>query len=239
MFCRFALFSITLLSCLHAEVIDRVVAIVKGEPILQSDLKKNQTLDDLIDAELIEQEAKKLGLLPSESELSQASENVRKQNRLTPLAFEEALKSQGMTIASYRAQMRQQIIKSRIIQNKIKSRITPTTQTSFQVEAEQAIFASKKDAEAAIRAKKIDFKSIGTVSKDDLLPDIAKVVFSLKEGETSRPLESPQGFRVFKVTKRVEIPLEKVDKQRYEQEIENAYKRYVTELRASAYIERK
>jgi hypothetical protein len=41
------------------------------------------------------------------------------------------------------------------------------------------------------------------------------------------------------VKKRFEIPLEKVDRQRYEQELETAFKRYVKELRASAYIERK
>lgn len=224
----------------HTEVIDRIVAIVNKEPILISQVKPQLDLETLIDDALIAQEIKKLGLEVSESEIDGTISNLMQQNKLTPANFEAALKeNNGMNLAEYRAYLRKQFYKRNLIQNKVKSRVSTKTGAEIRVQAEQAIFKTEAEAREAIKTKTVQFVDLGTISKTDLIPAFSKVVFSLKEGETSKPLKSPQGFIVIKVKKRFEIPLEKVDRQRYEQELETAFKRYVKELRASAYIERK
>lgn len=224
----------------HAEVIDRIVAIVNKEPILSSQVKPKLDLETLIDDALISQEIKKLDLEVSESEIDSTISNLMQQNKLTPSNFEAALQeSNGMNLAQYRAYLRKQFYKRNLIQNKVKSRVSAKTGAEIRVQAEQAVFKTEAEAREATKTKTAQFVDLGTISKTDLIPAFSKVVFSLKEGETSKPLKSPQGFIVIKVKKRFEIPLEKVDRQRYEQELETAFKRYVKELRASAYIERK
>ncbi|MEI6790878.1 MAG: peptidyl-prolyl cis-trans isomerase [Myxococcaceae bacterium] len=227
------------LSLEAAEVIDKVVAIVNKEPVLLSQNKPGHDLETLIDEVLIAQEIKKLGLEVSESELELTIQNVMKQHSLTPPAFEAALKTQGLTLPEYRESLKQQMYKMRLIQSKVKNRVSAKAGSEMRLRAEQAVFATKEEAQKALEKQNADFKDLGMISKSDLRDSLAQVVFSLKEGETSKPLESPQGFVLIKVKKRFEIPLEKVDKQRYEQELETAFKRYVKELRASAYIERK
>ena len=224
---------------LQAEVVDKIIAIVGKEPILKSQIKPGTDIEDLIDNALIAQEIKKLGLDVSEAELDLTVQNVMKQNSLTPQTFELALKSQGLTVPEYRESLKKQMYKARLIQNKVKNRVSVKTGSEVHMQVEQAIFKTKAEASAALKDAQIKFQDLGTISKNDLLDSISKIVFSLKEGETSKPIDSPQGFILIRVKKIFEIPLEKVDKQRYEAELETAFKRYVKELRASAYIERK
>ncbi len=224
----------------HAEVIDKIIAIVNKEPILASQINPRADLETLIDDVLIALEIKKLGLDVSDTEIDLTVSNLMKQHNLTPANFETALKeSNGMTLTEYREFLRKQLFKRNLIQNKVKSRISAQAGSEIRVEAEQAEFKTQAEALEALKNNTVVFQDLGTISKKDLLPEFAKVVFALKEGETSRPMKSSQGFIVIKVRKRFEIPLEKVDKQRYDQELETAFKRYVKELRASAYIERK
>ncbi|MEI6805435.1 MAG: SurA N-terminal domain-containing protein [Myxococcaceae bacterium] len=224
----------------HAEIIDRIVAIVNKEPILSSQVKPGHDIETLIDDAVIAQEIRKLGLDPSESEIDSAISNIMTQNKMTPTTFEAALKeNNGMNMPEYREFLRKQFFKRNLIQNKVKNRISAKTGSEVRVQAEQAVFKTEPEALQASKDPHTVFQSLGTISKEDLVPAFAKTVFSLKEGETSKPLKSPQGFILIKVKKRFEIPLEKVDKQRYDQELETAFKRYVKELRASAYIERK
>lgn len=224
----------------HAKVTDRIVAIVNKEPILSSQVKPKLDLETLIDDALIAQEIKKLSLEVSEAEIDSKIASLMKENKLTPDTFEAAIKeSNGKNLLEYRAYLRKQFYKRNLIQNKVKSRVSAKTGTEVRVQAEQAVFKTEAEAKNALKNKTAEFLDLGTISKTDLIPALAKAVFSLKEGEISKPLKSKEGFIVIKVKKRFEIPLEKVDRQRYEQELETAFKRYVKELRASAYIERK
>ena len=224
---------------LQAEVVDKILAIVNQELILLSEVSPGHDLENLIDEEIIAQEIKKLNLGVSEAELDLTIKNIIKQNSLNPETFEIALKTQGMNLSGYRKSLRQQMHKARIIQNKVKHRVISKAGSETKLHLEQATFKTKAQAEEALKKTQVDFKDIGTISKGDWIDRMEKIVFSLKEGETSKPIESPQGFILIRVKKIFETPLEKVDKQGYEEEVETAFKRYVKELRASAYIERK
>jgi parvulin-like peptidyl-prolyl isomerase len=163
-----------------------------------------------------------------------------KQNRLSSGQFVEALAKQGTPMPIYRQQLRNQMIKARLIQSKVKPKIAQSSLSQTKLEAEQASFDSSEEAEEALKnPKTIQFESMGKVSAGDLLPEVSKPLFSLKEGQISKPIKSSRGYLLFRVIKRIEIPLDAPGKGRYETEVENAYKRYVKELRANAYIERK
>jgi parvulin-like peptidyl-prolyl isomerase len=225
---------------LNAKKVDGIVAIVNQEPILKSQLRPGTDLESLIDDELVKQEAKKLGLFPSESDLEQSIQGIMKQNRLSSGQFVEALAKQGTPMPIYRQQLRNQMIKARLIQSKVKPKIAQSSLSQTKLEAEQASFDSSEEAEEALKnPKTIQFESMGKVSAGDLLPEVSKPLFSLKEGQISKPIKSSRGYLLFRVIKRIEIPLDAPGKGRYETEVENAYKRYVKELRANAYIERK
>ena len=224
----------------YAEIIDRMVAIVNKEPILASQIKPKSDLETLIDDTLIAQEIKKLGLEVSETEIDSTLATLMQQHKLTPENFEAALKeSNGMNLAEYRDYLRKQFYKRNLIQQKVKNRVSAKTGTEVRVQAEQATFTTEAEAESAIKHKTLPWVDLGTISQSDLAPAFAKVVFSLKEGEISKPLKSENSFIVIKVKKIFETPLEKVDKQGYENKLETAFLSYVEKLRASAYIERK
>ena len=98
----------------HAEVIERVAAVVNDHAILLSDLRRKaapfleqalsdaksaserqsrletiyqRLLDQLVDEELVEQAARKMHVTVNESEVDQAIDNVRRQNNLDEQAF--------------------------------------------------------------------------------------------------------------------------------------------------------
>ncbi|MBH1988760.1 MAG: SurA N-terminal domain-containing protein [Myxococcaceae bacterium] len=232
---RFLFFAI--LTSAHAEILDRPLAMVNGEPILQSEVSEPSDLDSAIDSVLMNQELKKSRLEPSEREIESAVQSILSQNRITFSHFEQMLKENGMTLLQYREVIRNSLKKRNLIQSKIKPRLRLPPE--IRVDADQATFSSLAEANFAISTNSVLFRSIGEISRKDLKPTLARVVFGLKVGQISRPLPTENGFVVYKVSKRIEIPLEKINPGRYEQEIEMAFKRHLKELRASAYIERK
>lgn len=135
---------------LRAEVIDRVMAVVNGKVITLSELtereaplvkqaaetfsgaEKDKRLaeirkkvsDSLIEDLLLEQEAEKLGLKVSERDIDDAIEDVKKQNSLDDEGLKVALKKEGLTYEGYRAQIKKQIEKSRVIGQQVRSKVS-------------------------------------------------------------------------------------------------------------------
>lgn len=137
----------------HAEVIERVVAVVDDNAILLSELRRRaapflqqalqsagsetdrrlrtkelykQLLEQLVDEELVEQAAKKGTLTVTSLEIDSAIENVRKQNKLEAAQFWEAVKNQGFTEAQYRQDVRKQLLRLKVINQKVRSRVSVT-----------------------------------------------------------------------------------------------------------------
>jgi peptidyl-prolyl cis-trans isomerase SurA len=133
----------------HAEVIERVVATVNDDAIFLSELRRRaapfleqviagadeaerksrikrlyeQFLKELVDDQLIEQTAHKMNVTVSSSDVEQAIENVRKQNSLDSAKFWEAVKGQGFTEKQYRADVRKQILRLKVTNQRVRSRI--------------------------------------------------------------------------------------------------------------------
>lgn len=137
-----------------AEVVDRIVAQVNDEVVSLSELSRamapyadkmavmgyseeqrrellrklrEDTLQKLIDQKLSDQEAKRLKLSVSAKELDAAIERVKNENKITDdEAFRKALAGEGLTPESYRTRLSEQLLRNKLINYEVKSKIVIT-----------------------------------------------------------------------------------------------------------------
>jgi peptidyl-prolyl cis-trans isomerase SurA len=131
-------------SLAYGEIIERIVAVVGEEPILMSSLKKALTvkndvellripkekqekaLNDLVERNLLEQKAKKLGISVPDKEVDEEVENVKRVNKITAEVLVEVLKREDITFEEYRETIRAQIIKAKVVNREVRSQIAVT-----------------------------------------------------------------------------------------------------------------
>jgi peptidyl-prolyl cis-trans isomerase SurA len=130
------------------KVIDRVVAVVNDEIILESELEqfaapqyrgpdpssgegkkawdelKRKVLDVLIDGKLMQAQAAELKLTVTPDEVDRAVEEVKKQNNLDDATFTQALKAQGFTMEAYRKGLKKQILELKVVSTAVRSRVS-------------------------------------------------------------------------------------------------------------------
>ncbi|MFH1626441.1 MAG: peptidylprolyl isomerase [Pseudomonadota bacterium] len=132
-----------------AETVDRVVAIVNDDIITLTELNdsvkiflndtmgvinfdreqtgpeeiKRKILNQLIDNKLIEQRAKKMGIVISQREIDTAIENIYKQNSISRQEFVEQLKSKGLSLEKYEERIKQGMERMKCFNYEIKSKI--------------------------------------------------------------------------------------------------------------------
>lgn len=125
-----------------APVIERVVALVDGKPILSSELRhraapeeralmardlpawrlaplRRQLLCDvlrrLVDERLVAEEARARGITVTEAEIDQAIEGVAAQQRWSRPELEAAVMAHGWTLAEYRRELASQLLEARLL----------------------------------------------------------------------------------------------------------------------------
>ncbi len=135
-----------------AFLVDRVIAVVNDDIILRSELMirvapligdlseisdeherdrrrakiTEQVLDDMINEELMVQAAVEAKLEVSAREVQNALEEIKKQNKLDDAGLKQALAMQGYTLASYKKDVRRQILRMRAINMLVRPRVTIT-----------------------------------------------------------------------------------------------------------------
>jgi peptidyl-prolyl cis-trans isomerase SurA len=134
-----------------ARTIDRIVAVVNDDIILDSELDqlvstqiamrreidpdstegkkaidelRHRALDSLIESQLMRQQAAEMKLSVTGEEVDRALEEVKRQNRLDDATFAEALKQQGFTLESYRKNLKKQILELKVVNTAVRSRIS-------------------------------------------------------------------------------------------------------------------
>ncbi|HKI50707.1 MAG TPA: SurA N-terminal domain-containing protein [Geothermobacteraceae bacterium] len=136
----------------QAEVVSKIAAVVNNEIITthQLDLKlteylasqaqgkiipteqmtamRHQLLDRLIEEELVQQKIKELKLSASDAEINEAITDVQRQNSITKEQLTLALQGQGLSFEAYRAKMRDQILRFKLIGREVQSKIDVTDQ---------------------------------------------------------------------------------------------------------------
>ena len=133
------------LTSVSAQVVSRVAAVVNKEIIsthqldqrLQEQLAKQQKqpspvqmgalrqelLSRMIEESLVQQRIAALNLTVSEEEIETALLDVQKKNQLSRNDLEDAVQSQGLDFADYRDNLRQQILRYKLIGEEVRSQI--------------------------------------------------------------------------------------------------------------------
>jgi peptidyl-prolyl cis-trans isomerase SurA len=97
-----------------------------GERKRRKDKLKSQVLDEMVNEELIIQAANESKLEVAAKEVQNALEEIKKQNSLDDNQLAEALRMQGYTMASYRHDVRRQILRMRAVNMLVRPRVTVT-----------------------------------------------------------------------------------------------------------------
>jgi peptidyl-prolyl cis-trans isomerase SurA len=142
-----AVITICLPVAAFAEVIDGIAAIVNDEPITtyevekeQSDLEKmleknpsaidpdkarlhETALDSIINKKLVAHKIKELDIKVSDEEVKQAIEDVKRQNNISQEALLAALNGQGISFEAYKAQLKEQLERLRLVSQEVRSKI--------------------------------------------------------------------------------------------------------------------
>ncbi|MGB8331812.1 MAG: SurA N-terminal domain-containing protein [Polyangiales bacterium] len=139
-------------SRVSADVVERVVATVNNEAIYLSDLRQravpflpqvadasteservsrlkelyDELLNFLIDEQLVRQMAKTSGIRVTDADVDNAIENLRLQNNMTEEQFKQALDAQGFSEAGYRQDLKRQLIRFKVMNERVRSRVNVT-----------------------------------------------------------------------------------------------------------------
>jgi len=135
-----------------ADVVERVVATVNNQAIFLSDLRGRavpflpqvaeapteterasrlkelyeELLTFLIDEKLIRQLADSSGIRVTDADVDNAIENLRLQNNMTEEQFAEALAAQGLGQAQYRKELKRQLVRLKVMNERVRSRVNVT-----------------------------------------------------------------------------------------------------------------
>ncbi|MBW2161166.1 MAG: SurA N-terminal domain-containing protein, partial [Deltaproteobacteria bacterium] len=143
---------VLMLNSASADVVERVVATVNNEAIFLSDLRKRAVpflpqiaeastetermsllkelyedlLTFLVDEQLIRQLAGSSGIRVTDADVDSAVENLRLQNNMTEEEFQKALESQGLSQTQYRRDLKRQLIRLKVMNERVRSRVNVT-----------------------------------------------------------------------------------------------------------------
>lgn len=137
----------------EVETVDRIVAVVNEEIITLYDLKRvfepyaknvkalkyskdqerqmlfkvrSDLLKELVDRKLADQEIKRNKLVVSDEEIDNTIEQLKSSRSFTDEQLRAGLAEQGVTLEDYRKEMKEQLLRSRLINVEVKSKIVVT-----------------------------------------------------------------------------------------------------------------
>ena len=165
----------------HVMSVDRVVAIVNDNIILNSELDARllpamadtdgitdpkerarritklttQILDEMINEELIVHAAEAVKIDVEATEVTSALEEIKKQNNLDDTQLAQALAQQGYTISGYKQDLRRQLMRMRAINQMVRPKVVVTDD---DVRARYDQMARRSEAINAVRLSHILIK---------------------------------------------------------------------------------
>ncbi len=214
----------------RAEIIDHYAARTDDRSSVPADRgqRNRATLDQLIDLNLIRQQAKKAGITVSQQELNQsyakfAEETKKNQNLDSSVDAQENFKKvlenfYGITPL----QFTQEILTIKLYQDKVRNQFftqvhVQTIVVRDEKQAQDVLARLKKGENFADLAKNfsIDLSSrdqggdFGWIQRGQLNnQDLENAVFNLKTGEiTEKPIKTDFGYHIMKVVERKDGPI--------------------------------
>ena len=142
-----------------AQVLNRIVATVDGEPITARELEQylararadlnapigpgeREALQALITEKLVEKEIIARKVSVDAEDIEHYVDRIREQNKISKEQLEEALKQQGVTMDAYRKQVKGEIEKIQLLNREIRGKVNVTPQ-----DVERYYEAHKKEYE--------------------------------------------------------------------------------------------
>jgi len=230
--------------------IDKIVAIVNSDVVTEQDLDvfmkvaevsledadvdaeaaRQLLIERLVEDHLILQEAKVQQLKVDEEAIDERIRNL-KFRAGSGVAFDQALRSQGLSLAELRAKLREQYLVYAVIQREVREKVmvTPREVTDYYQEhtsmfsvpesaVVDTVFVKDQETAAAVRealAKGESFDvvfekhsqraNLGSVRRGQLKKELEDFVFGLEPGVPSQPYAFDDGYYVF-VLRRIEAP---------------------------------
>lgn len=115
------------------QLLDRIIAVVNGRPVLESELilyqkfyripDRKKALEGLIDQILISQVAKRRGLNVSPEEVKKALEKLAERNGITVEELKKLFAKEGIAVVEVKDLIRRQILVARFIQLYIREKL--------------------------------------------------------------------------------------------------------------------
>jgi peptidyl-prolyl cis-trans isomerase SurA len=125
---------------------DRIVALVNNDVITLSELKaqlalvrrnqrgalppgptlERQVLDSMIELELLNQEARRVGLMVTEQEVDGVIERIKNDNKISDAQLRASLRQSNISYGDYRANLKTEILKEKVLYRNIVQRIVVT-----------------------------------------------------------------------------------------------------------------
>jgi peptidyl-prolyl cis-trans isomerase SurA len=184
-----------LVTAARAEVANRIVATIDGEPITAHELRRyvrerggdaaasSELLDALITDKLLEKEIKVQGISARDEEIDRYIEEIQQRNGMDKERFARALGSQGMTLEAYRAKVKNEIEKAQLVNREIRQRVNVSPEEigryydshrddyaiDERVKVRDIFFAVDGDDEADVtrtRAKVLEVRELAVAGRD-------------------------------------------------------------------------
>ena len=124
----------------RAEVVNRIVATVDGEPITAHEVRtfaaehraqdrpEADIIQLLVTEKLLDLEAKALGITVKDDEVDQYIAQIKTRTNMDDERFKQALQQQGLTLDAYRAKVRADLSKQQLINREIRGRVSVTSE---------------------------------------------------------------------------------------------------------------
>lgn len=197
----FAIFS-------HAELVDRIVAIVNSEIILESDFQnlknkisgsgmideslvdtdqdtlakdRSAQLNYLINERLLDSEVKRLNLSVTMERVQMEIKEMAKRNNITSDEVLAAVKAQGMNVSDYQDFLKNRIERQNLLEQEIISKIRVTEEDAFSEYLKK--HPTAKNASSEFKIAQILFRVKKGTTPESVLARAQEVYNRLKRGE--------------------------------------------------------
>lgn len=158
----------------YQEVVDQILFVIDGEPYTLIDFKDylnirgekaptdmallgpetSRLIREMIVDKLLSKESITSGMAVSEDEVDAYIDEIKSQNKVDDVGFERLLQSRGITFSDYKEQVKSDILRTRVIGSRVRSKVNVIDQ---DVEQYLDAHPERKPKEGSLRIEQLFF----------------------------------------------------------------------------------